>query len=366
NFGILNRATNTWPVEKDILMHYHEDSPNQIVSSLISDGEAPAILVEWNNRASDNGAIILERSVAATSGFTTIATLPADASSYTDMDIGEGQTYTYRMYTTRADGTLLHGYPTRIRIIATVQTPFNAVPISIPGDVEVEEYDNGGEGLAYHDSDAANIPGGFRLDEGVDIGALGEGFILEYVNVGEWIEYTVNVAQAGRYTVQAEVASQMSNGTFSITFDGNNAVTNFSVPSTGDWYAFQEISASEMIELEAGEQQMRLAITNNTPFNIDRLTFNLETVNVTDLDARKAGFNIYPNPTNRFLNVDLSEDLLKGNTQLELLSVTGEKVGTFKTNGALTTFDMGNYAPGVYLLRLVNNDIHLVHRLVID
>ncbi|MEN0007049.1 MAG: glycoside hydrolase family 5 protein, partial [Bacteroidota bacterium] len=102
NFGILNRATNTWPVEKDILMHYHEDSPNQIISSLISDGEAPAILVEWNNRASDNGAIILERSVAATSGFTTIATLPADANSYTDMDIGEGQTYPYRMYTTRA------------------------------------------------------------------------------------------------------------------------------------------------------------------------------------------------------------------------------------------------------------------------
>jgi len=349
-------------------MHYHEDSPNQVFSTFTPDPvtEAPTIVVEWNNRTTGNGNIILERSVGATSDFVQIAELPADATTYTDVDVTAGNTYTYRMYTTRADGTLLHAYPTRVSIVATVQTPFNGTPIPIPGELEVEEYDNGGEGLAYHDSEPANIPGGFRLDEGVDIGALGQGFILEYVAAGEWIEYTVEVAEAGIYSVDADIASEVANGTFSITFEGNNASTNFSVPGTGGWYTFQEITANSEIELEAGVQQMRLDITNNNPFNIDKLTFNLESVvQVTEADATQAGFKVSPNPTEGLIVVDLSNPLQNQHLQLELLNITGEKVGTFNTTGASTTLDLGRFSSGVYLLRLVGDQTNLVERIMI-
>ncbi len=368
DFKVLNRANNTWPEVKDILMHYHEDSPNQISSTLTldSDTDTPRIVVDWNNRATGNSAIILERSVGASSIFTQIAELSADATTFTDLDIEAGKTYTYRMYTTRADGTLLHGYPTRVVVTATVQAPFNQTPISIPGDLEVEEYDIGGEGLAYHDGDASNIPGGFRADEGVDIGALGNGFILEYVAAGEWIEYTVNVSQSGIYTVEAEVASEAANGAFNITFDKNNASTNFNVPNTSGWYSFQQISANGEIELEAGEQQMRLNITNNNPFNVDKLSFNLEAVNITDYDAAQAGFRISPNPTKSLLNIDLSDELKNSNVQFELFTVTGGKVGTFKPNGSSTSIDMSDFTSGLYLLRLIGDDVNLVQRIVID
>jgi len=33
DFGILNRGNNTWPALKDILIHYHPDSPNEIFST---------------------------------------------------------------------------------------------------------------------------------------------------------------------------------------------------------------------------------------------------------------------------------------------------------------------------------------------
>jgi len=350
-------------------MHYHEDSPNQIFSTFSVDPitNVPMIVVDWNNRATQNGSFIVERSVSASSAFEPIAELPADATTFTDLDVETGKTYTYRMYTTRTDGTLLHGYPTRVRVIATVQAPFNGTAISIPGTLEVEEYNIGGEGLAYHDTEPANIPGGFRVDEGVDIGALGDGFILEYVAADEWLEYTVNVAEAGIYNVEALVASEISNGTFSITFDKNNATANFNAPNTGGWNAFQPITATGEIELEAGEQQLRLTITNDNPFNIDKLTFNLKTtVSVTNLDAAQAGFKASPNPTKGELNIELSNTLQNKQVQLELFSMTGKKVGTFNTTGASTTLDLSRFASGFYLLQLVGADINLVHRIVIE
>ena len=268
------------------------------------------------------------------------------------------------MYTTRADGTLLHGYPTRVRINGTVQTPFNANPIAIPGELEVEEYDNGGEGLAYHDNEAANIPGGFRLEEGVDIGALGDGFILEYVASGEWIEYAVDVMQSGIYSVKAETASEVANGAFKITFDKNNASTNFSPPSTNDWYTFQEITANGEIELEAGVQQMRLDITNNNPFNLDKLIFTLETAtNINDINIEE-NITISPNPTDGFINIEFSEVLKGNNNLIEIFRVTGEEVGTFNIEGKSATLDLSDLKSGIYLLQVSNDDLNLVRRLV--
>ncbi|MFK7937516.1 MAG: cellulase family glycosylhydrolase [Saprospiraceae bacterium] len=368
DFGVLKRNSNTWPEVKDILMHYHEDSPNQITSSFVADSltNAPTIVLNWNNRTTNGGGIFLEKSVNNAVSFTEIARLPANATTFTDSNVESGKTYTYRIYTTRADGTLLHGYPTRLRITATEQTPFNASPISIPGKLEVEEYDNGGEGMAYHDTDPTNIPGGFRTDEGVDIGEFGDGYILEYVSEGEWIEYTVDVAQAGIYSVSAEVGSAVANGAFSVTFNKNNAIAKFNTPNTGNWYTFQTITANNEIELEAGVQIMRLDITNNNSFNADYLTFNLESAtNLADLAAIEAGFTIAPNPSTGVVNIELTEQLKSSATLLRLFNVTGKQVGTFSVVGSSTTLDLNSYPSGLYLLELVGSDVNLIQRVVI-
>jgi len=368
DFGILNRGNNTWPEVKDILAHYAADSPNQIFSTFTPAPmtNEPTVVVDWNNRATGNGNIILERSVGGSSTFSQIASLASDATSFTDLDVETGKTYTYRMFTTRTDGTLLHGYPTRVRITATQQTPFNGNAIPIPGVLEMEEYDNGGEGLAYHDTEPENLPAGFRLDEGVDIGPIVDGFILEYVANGEWVEYTVNVAQAGVYNVKAEVGSEQANGTFNIVFEQNNSNSRFTVPSTGDWKVFTEISASNQMRLEAGEQVMRLNITNGTPFNIDYLTFTFDAASsIPELEAAEAGFNISPNPTNGVLNIDLSETLIDSQNQIEIFSINGKKVDTFRMSGATKVLDLSHLEGGTYLVRLVGEELNLMHRVVV-
>ncbi len=368
DFRVLNRGSNTWPEVKEILVHYYEDSPNEIFATFTPDPNSvdPSVVVTWNNRTSSSNNIILERSINATNNYVQIADLPAGTETYTDLNVAVGNTYTYRMYTTREDGTLLHGYPSRASVTAIAEKkPFNENPIDIPGVLEIEEFDFGGEGLSYHDTDPANIPSAFRIDEGVDIGALGNGFILEYVAVDEWLEYTVNVSKTGTYSIKAEAASEVANGAFNITFDKNSASANFSTPSTGAWYTFTEITANSTIELEAGEQLMRLNITNTNPFNLDRLTFKLEsTTQVDEIDYTEKGFSISPNPTDGILNIDLLDALVDKDNHLELFRLTGEKVGSFRMDGKSNLLDLSNFANGSYLLRLANEDTNIIQRIV--
>jgi len=43
--------------------------------------------------------------------------------------------------------------------------------VALPGTVNATNYDNGGEGVAYHDTEAANQGGQYRPADGVDIEA---------------------------------------------------------------------------------------------------------------------------------------------------------------------------------------------------
>ncbi|MEO0895286.1 MAG: cellulase family glycosylhydrolase [Bacteroidota bacterium] len=366
DFRVLNRSNNSWPEIKDVLMHYHEDSPNQILSSFTTDTstQSASVLVTWDNRTTSNDSIVMERSVGASSTFAQIATLSPTATTYTDNSAEIGKTYTYRMYTYRSDSTLLHGYPSRVSIPASIQTPFTT-PIPIPGNLEVEEFDNGGEGLAYHDNEPTNIPGGFRLDEGVDIGTFGNGYILEYVVDGEWIEYTVDIQQAGMYSIQAELASEASNGGFTISFAQNNKSASFSSPNTGSWTAFQTVSASQQIELEAGVQEMRLTIDNNNPFNIDKLIFTLESATSNNPLEEVKTFSIAPNPSNGVIQFELAPQFVAKDVQIEVYQLTGEKIASYSATGISTSLDLGELARGMYWIRASGEGLNASQRVII-
>lgn len=367
-FKILNRNDNTWPEVKDILVHYYQDSPNQIFSTATEDAnEQLNALVEWENRLTGNDSIVLERAVGVVGGFEELITLAPDATEYLDSDVSEGGTYTYRMYTMAADGRLVHGYPTRLQLTPStggVQTSFPGTAIPIPGTLEIEDYDNGGEGIAYHDNDAANQGGGYRLNEGVDIGGgpNGNGFVLGYVANGEWLEFTVNVTQSGTYSMKANVASADAASNFQISFP-NNASATFSTPLTGDWNGYQEISAGSTIDLEAGEQIARVTITGSRAFNLDDIIFTLEST-ATEAEAIRAGFTLSPNPADEVLTVNLPSAFAPGG-QLTLFDAAGKALKSYAVNGIRTTIAVDELPAGSYLLRLTNSRQNLVRRLII-
>src|SRR5206468_3404135 len=103
-------------------------------------------------------------------------------------------------------------------------SPFGGSAWPIPGTIQAENFDNGGEGVAYHDNSAGNNGGAFRSTD-VDIEATsdsGGGFNVGWMTAGEWLNYTVSVAQSGSYTFKARVAANGAGGTFHVEFGGVN------------------------------------------------------------------------------------------------------------------------------------------------
>jgi chitodextrinase len=154
----------------------------------------------------------------------------------------------------------------------TTQAPFGGTPRAIPGTIQAEDYDTGGEAVAYHDTTAGNSGGQYRSD-GVDIEATtdtGGGFNVGWIDVGEWLEYTVNVATTGSYTLEARVASLSTGGTLHVEMDGVNVSGTVTLPSTGGWQNWTSVTKS--VSLSAGSHVMRLAM-DSAGFNVNFLRF---------------------------------------------------------------------------------------------
>jgi hypothetical protein len=150
---------------------------------------------------------------------------------------------------------------------------------NIPGIIQCALYDLGGEGVAYHDTDAVNNGSGklnlesthqrphaseyiwhFRKDEGVDLSFVKDFADLNHTNLvspqinqfyigwtenGEWCNYTVNVLRTGVYRIKALYSYQTN--TISFDIDGKPATTcrlPVPTPSYHHWN-FAEIGTIE-------------------------------------------------------------------------------------------------------------------------
>ncbi len=146
------------------------------------------------------------------------------------------------------------------------QASYGPSAISIPGKVPASDFDDGGEGVAYHDTTTSNIGGSYRPAEGVDLGPSGDidgGYSIGWFEIGEWVEHTINVQQTAVYDVEARVASQPSTGALKLTFtDGGYNETTLSgiTPQTGGWTTWASAPLGA-VSLAAGPYILRTELT---------------------------------------------------------------------------------------------------------
>jgi hypothetical protein len=151
------------------------------------------------------------------------------------------------------------------------QRAYGGDPPPLPGEIDASHFDSGGEGVAYHDSDATRRDDSdFRPEVSVDIeapskGGSGDGS-LGYVEEGEWIEYTVD-AEPGTYELSLAVASKRD-GELTALIDGREIGSV--VKNTGGWYNFEETTAGEFTIEEGGKHTIRIESTGDL-LNFDRL-----------------------------------------------------------------------------------------------
>jgi endoglucanase len=144
-------------------------------------------------------------------------------------------------------------------------------PHVIPGQIEVENYDVGGEGVAYHDYDGGNTGGAYRSDD-VDLESCSEGgYNVGYIYPNEWLEYTVANISAGTYDIELRVASLDTGGSLHIEFDGVDVTGTINFGATGGWQNWTSIYVNG-VSLDAGPQIMRIVMHGGT-WNITWVKF---------------------------------------------------------------------------------------------
>jgi hypothetical protein len=157
------------------------------------------------------------------------------------------------------------------------QTAYGGSPWPIPGTVQAEDYDVGGEGVAYHDTDDVNQGGEYRTDEGVDVEQSSDStdeYAVGQMWDEEWLEYTVDVTP-GEYTIEARVACARDDHQLLVKL-GEQTLGTIDVPNTGGWYTWQTVSITDVTIDVEGQQVLRLEPVG-TGLNLNWVRFTGQT-----------------------------------------------------------------------------------------
>ena len=253
--------------------------------------------------------------------------------------------------------------------------PFPGEAPVVPAVIEAEDYDLGGEGVAYHDAEAQNIGLAYRPDEGVDIEPSStNGFDVYWITAGEWLEYTFEVAETGFYDFAPYVASVPGFGRFRMLIDNVDVSGVRDVAGTGGWQSWEPIEIAA-VPLEAGVHIMRFEF--DSPSDPNGWLFSLNYIAVTEsigVSAEDAGvperFELeqnYPNPfatTTRFAYALPAAE----HVTIEVFNYVGQRVAVLadevrEAGVHAVTFDAAALPSGTYFYRLTTPSFSKTQRM---
>jgi Carbohydrate binding module (family 6) len=133
------------------------------------------------------------------------------------------------------------------------QTPFRGTPFTVPGTIKAADFDNGGEGIAFHEATPSG--GSSYRSGGVDV----YDDIVVFPETGEWLEYTVDVVNAGTYTLVAQVAAVNPGSVFHIELDGVDVTGPLAIPVTSGWSDWSSVVKAG-VSLPAGRHVLRVFV----------------------------------------------------------------------------------------------------------
>lgn len=236
-------------------------------------------------------------------------------------------------------------------------------PWAIPGTIQMEDFDipgtgRGDEYASYEDNDAENHgDSDYRKDTGVDLYRKSNNrIVVGYNQKGEWLEYTVNVAADGDYTMFAAVASANSTSGFKLSMDGKDITEEIAVPQAKageeNYDDYNKVSAN--VSLTKGEHVLRFTVTGDW-MDIDYINFV----------AGKDGKDDAPIPgadadtTEQSQSIGaLAELHMNGYSSYahHVYDIKGHKLGTVRVEGvsAVQALKDAGFAKGIYMLKQVN------------
>jgi hypothetical protein len=187
--------------------------------------------------------------------------------------------------------------------------PWHDTIQSLPGKLECEKYDAGGEGVAYHDKDSVNNGSGklnpndgtffntFRINEGVDISytkvngiddtpynfvkPLMKQLYVGWTEPGEWVKYTIDVTEDGFYEASLMYTSRYD-GKIALDVDGKEWIAPVTINSTFNqkdtiawrqWHHWNKEVLATGLLLTKGKHCLTLRTVEQGNMNYDYIEF---------------------------------------------------------------------------------------------
>ena len=227
---------------------------------------AHAIEVQVNGNPAVTVPVPATGSYDAWTTATTVLTLPAGTCNLKLRFVGDGQNLDRVLFSSAAVTTTPTTRPPTT-VPTTVATTAPPAGKPVPGTIEAEDYNAGGEGVGYHDTTAGNHDNVYRHD-GVDLSVNPSGgYNVGYVVDGEWLAYTLAVPSAGTYTVSCTVASWADGRSLALSLDGT-ALGTLAVPNNrcSGWR-----TVSKQVSLPAGSHRLVIRFVGDRQI-LDRVT----------------------------------------------------------------------------------------------
>jgi len=206
----------------------------------------------------------------------------------------------------------------------------------IPGRIEAENFFN---------------ESGITLETTTDAGG---GQNIGYLDIGDYVDYRVNVAETGPYEVIYRTASEGSTGQLELQrIEDNGDLTTLHTVTfapTGGWQTWQNTESS--LYFNEGQYNLRITITQ-PEFNLNWIDFWPVTSN-DDLQ-NFTSLNVFPNPTDGKFFIDgklkVSQDV-----SLEVNDLLGRTIFSKQINGVEAfqeEIDLNNLPNGNYFVKIM-------------
>jgi hypothetical protein len=253
----------------------------------------------------------------------------------------------------------------------------------IPGIIYFDNYDLGKVGYAYNDADYQNAggsqtswnSGGSYRNDGVDIEQCSDfpsnGYDVGWINGGEWLKFTVNVATTGTYNVDFRYAANQTGGKLVMNLDGLliSPYPYITIPTSGGWQSWQTLTVPN-IQMTAGKHILQIQFLSSG-YNLNYMLFSAVTGTGSN-KVKEFNFKLnqnYPNPFNHSTKISYSVPK-RGFVSLRIFNILGSEitklVNETQNAGEYTVnFDSGKLPAGIYVYSLTNGTNTAIKKMIL-
>lgn len=247
-----------------------------------------------------------------------------------------------------------------------VNEPYHGQALTVPGRIQGEDFDHGGEGVSYHDGDVGNTGKAYRIDTDVDIESWPDDqYAIGYVEDGEWLEYSISCIEEFTTATWFRVASGLEGGSLHLEIDGLSLTGEIAFPGTGAWGNFSSFEGPE-VTIPEGEHVLRVFFDKGD-INLDYIDIDpntttgeryMETKDMID------EFFLFPNPVKTEAIVYCEAAKESGN--IVIYDIQGRILKIYEMSPSSDPVFFAPKVPGTYIVGLQNGEQIITSTLIVN